>query len=331
MKYKHIAIGGTFDLLHEGHKQFIRYAFSLGERMTIGVTSDELVKKLKGGSLQGFDHRFKTVCEFIKISKFSSRGSVMRLDDFFGPTLNDKTIDCLLITRVSLKGAKIINKARVNLGLKDLQVETFPLIRGSDKQAISSKRIKNGVINQQGLNYYEYLIKKGDLYLPQNLRWVLRKPFGKVYEELGKIKSLNDKKRLVATVGDYTTQMFLKNGISPDLSVIDFKIQRADTFESVIDLGFSGQEKIINAVSPPGIISQGLVEAIHESLTTVGKNKTIVLVDGEEDLSVLVLSLMTPLGSIIYYGIRNIGLVEVAVDLKLKDELLGLIDLFEKT
>lgn len=330
MKYKHIAIGGTFDLLHLGHQKFIKHAFSIGERVTIGVTSEELVKKLKGGSHQGFSQRFKVVRAFVNFNKFSRLASVIQLDDIFGSTLHDETIDCLLVTDDSLAGAKIVNKGRIKIGLKELPVEVFSLVLGKDKKAISSKRIRDGEINQQGLNYYEYLIKKGDLYLPQNLRGALRKPFGKVYEELGKIKSLDDKKRLVAAVGDYTTQSFVKNGFVPDLSVIDFKIQRASTFEGVIDLGFSGQEKIIETVSPPGIISQGLVKAIHESLTTVGNNKTIVLVDGEEDLSVLVLSLMAPLDSIIYYGIRNRGSVQVKVNLNLKSKLIELIDLFVK-
>lgn len=330
MTYKHIAIGGTFDLLHEGHKKFILCAFSLAERVTIGVTNDKLVKGLKGGSIQGFAQRFEEINNFVIFSKFLSRARVVPLDNSFGPTLDDRTIDSLLVTKDSLRGAKMINRARSKLGLKGLPVEIFPLVTGSDNKEISSKRIKSGTINQQGLNYYDYLIKKGDLYLPQNLRTALKRPFGVIYKDLRKIHRGRRVVKMLATVGDYTTQMFLKNGIIPDLSVIDFKIQRANTFESVIDLGFSGREKIIETVSPPGMISRRLVNAIHESLAVVGNNKTIVLVDGEDDLSVLVLSLMAPLGSLIYYGIRNIGSVQVKVDLNLKSELIKLIDLFAK-
>lgn len=330
MKYKHIAIGGTFDLMHEGHKKFIKHAFSLAKRVTIGVTSERLVRELKGGSIQTFDQRFEAIYNFVIFHKFLSRVCVVPLDNFFGPTLDDRTIDCLLVTEDSLKGAKMINEARFRLGLKKLPVEIFPLVLGSDNKEISSGRIKNGMISSQGLNYYDYLIKKGDLYLPQNLRAALRQPFGATYKDLRKINRDKSVNKLLATVGDYTTQLFLKNGFNPDLSVIDFKIQRANTYESVMDLGFSGQEKIIKAVSPPGIISQALVKAVHKSLIMANNNKTIILVDGEEDLSVLVLSLMAPLGSIIYYGIRNKGSVEMKVDLNLKDELFQLIDLFRK-
>lgn len=329
MKYKHIAIGGTFDLLHEGHKKFIRYAFSLGERVTMGVTSDELVKELKGGSHQAFDQRFKSICDFINLNKFSSRASVVSLDNFFGPTLFDKTIDCLLVTKDSLAGANVINEARIKLVFKALPVEIFPLVIGSDNKILSSKRIRNGEINQQGLNYYDYLIKKGDLYLPQNLRMVLRRPFGKIIKDLRNIDRDRKRNRLFATVGDYTTQLFCKNGLIPDLSIIDFKIQRASTYKNVVDLGFSGKEKIIQVVSPPGIISQALCKAIYKSLISIKDKKIIILVDGEEDLAVLPTTLMAPLGFSIYYGLRNRGLVEFMVIPSIKDDIFRLLQNFE--
>ncbi len=328
MKYKHIAIGGTFDLLHLGHQEFIEHAFSLGERVTIGITSDTLVRKLKGGSLTDFDNRFKSVCNFVKLNKFSSQASIIQLDDFFGPTLKDKTIDCLLATKDSLAGVKMINEERIKLGLRALPVEIFSLVLGQDKKTISSKRIKSGTINRQGLNYYEYLIKKGDLRLPENLRVVLRKPFGKVYKDLKKIKHMKDKMSLVATVGDFTTQGFLRHGLFFNLSLIDFKIQRVDSFKKVEDLGFSGEEKIIKVANPPGIVSRALVKALNTSLNEISNNKKIIVIDGEEDLAVLVLCLLAPLNSVIYYGLRNRGMIETVVDLNLKDKLQSLIDLF---
>lgn len=330
MKYKHIAIGGTFDLLHLGHKKFIKHAFSIGERVTIGVTSDELVRKLKSGNHQSFSQRFKAVREFVNSNKFLSRATVMQLDDFSGPTLSDKTIDCSLVTIDSLKGAKMINRARVRLGLTDLPVEIFPQVVGTDNKVISTKRIRYGEINQQGLNYYSYLIKKGDLHLPQKLRVVLRKPFGKFIKDLRNIDRDRKGNKLFATVGDYTTQLFCKNGLIPDLSIIDFRIQRVNIYKSVVDLGFSGKEKIIQTVSPPGIISQALSKCIYKSLISIKDNKKIIIiVDGEEDLAVLPTTLMAPLGFSIYYGLRNKGLVEFMVTPNIKDDIFRLLQNFE--
>jgi cytidyltransferase-like protein len=330
MKYKHVAIGGTFDLLHDGHKKFIKYALNLGDRVTIGVSSNALAMKLKGETNMGFDERFASVYEFVNINKSLTRVTIVPLNDLFGPTLSDKTIDCLLITRDSLAGANKINIARTKLGLKRLNVEMFLLVKGSDSKVISSGRIRKGIISEQGLNYYDCLAIKGDLYLPQSLRPALKKPVGKIYKNLKSIKAVSGNRDLIATVGDYTTRSFLKSEIFFNLAVIDLKIQRVLTFKSLEDVGFSGKEKILKTASEAGIISQALIGTLNESLKIASDEKAIVLVDGEEDLAVLVLCLLAPLNSLIYYGLRDIGLVEVLVDLTLKEKLLNLINLFRK-
>ena len=43
-KYSLVICGGTFDRLHEGHKAFLRAAFTAGERVIIGLTSYKIIK-----------------------------------------------------------------------------------------------------------------------------------------------------------------------------------------------------------------------------------------------------------------------------------------------
>ena len=45
---KSIWTNGCFDILHRGHIELFRYAKSLGDRLIVGVDSDEKVKKDKG-------------------------------------------------------------------------------------------------------------------------------------------------------------------------------------------------------------------------------------------------------------------------------------------
>ena len=38
--YSKVAVGGTFDKFHDGHKKLLSTAFEIGDRVEIGVTSD---------------------------------------------------------------------------------------------------------------------------------------------------------------------------------------------------------------------------------------------------------------------------------------------------
>ncbi len=61
-KYKKIAIGGTFDKLHDGHKKLLTTAFELGEKVEIGVTSNAF-GGLKG-DIDSCEDRMKGLKEF---------------------------------------------------------------------------------------------------------------------------------------------------------------------------------------------------------------------------------------------------------------------------
>ena len=45
-KYRKVAVGGTFDELHRGHKTLICKAFEVGEKVVIGLSSDAFVAKM---------------------------------------------------------------------------------------------------------------------------------------------------------------------------------------------------------------------------------------------------------------------------------------------
>tara|TARA_R110000796_G_C14200390_1_gene391803 strand:+ start:49 stop:444 length:396 start_codon:yes stop_codon:yes gene_type:complete len=45
---KKVWVNGCFDILHRGHYELFNYAKSLGDRLTVGVDTDEKVAKDKG-------------------------------------------------------------------------------------------------------------------------------------------------------------------------------------------------------------------------------------------------------------------------------------------
>ena len=46
-KFETVAVGGTFDEFHKGHRSLLKKAFEVGNHVLIGLCSDDFVKKLK--------------------------------------------------------------------------------------------------------------------------------------------------------------------------------------------------------------------------------------------------------------------------------------------
>ncbi len=156
------------------------------------------------------------------------------------------------------------------------------------------------------------------LYLPESMRSELKKPLGKLLTGLPKktviiLRGIVTRKKppYFAVVGDFTGKNVLDAGLEPDLVVVDNRVMRSEV--PPLDLG---ERQKITAINKAGTVDPSAWRALGEAV--ILKSRVSVIVEGEEDLLVLPLISLTPIGSLIVYGQPREGMVVVEVTKKIK-------------
>jgi len=158
------------------------------------------------------------------------------------------------------------------------------------------------------------------LILPKEQRHLFRQPFGTLYPSLEPVFPLLDG-RLFFSVGDVVTDHLLQAGYPPAVAFIDGQTMRRP-HEGVDVTAF----QIIHVKNPAGCISPELTRAAHKAVITL---KTVVQVDGEEDLAVLPLALVAPIGSLVLYGQPGEGVVVLEISEQVKEQAQSLLNRFK--
>jgi len=146
MKYKNVAVGGTFDHFHKGHEKLLSSAFKIGQHVLIGVTSDEFGSKK--GNIEPCSKRISKLEQFLQ--KFDSRYIVKRLEEPYGPTVHDPQIDAIVVSRETEPVANKINEIRQKKGINPLKIFVIDWVLADDEKPISSTRIRKGEIDRNG-------------------------------------------------------------------------------------------------------------------------------------------------------------------------------------
>lgn len=320
MNYSVGACGGTFDRFHKGHKIFLLFALSKCQHLFIGVTSDAYTaKKLPGEKFLSYIQRVSDIEKFIREQKKKDMTTIVPIDTMYGPTINrDFKAEVIISSPNTRSGAKEINKKRAVYGLTPLKIEVSPLILAEDGDLISSSRIRRGEINRNGTVYFSKTVYRRNRRLPEAMRSMLQKPFGKVFTNMQSLYKRIHTMHDVITVGDVVTKTVLSFNIHPHLAIVDYVVERKPTYQKIHELGFKKNEMIIQVENPSGTIMHNVCQQIARAFSL--KKHTIIKINGEEDLAVLPVILAAPLGANILYGQPGKGVVLIVVSERTKEK-----------
>ena len=149
-RFKLVAMGGTFDIIHKGHLELLRGAFSISSKVIIGLTSDEFAKK-KGKVLgNNYSKRYQTLEDVIKQNFPNSQYYIAKLENDFGPAVLEKEVEALVVSDETASKGADLNQLRAAKNSPPVEVIVIPLVLAKDGTRISTTRIKKSEIDSNG-------------------------------------------------------------------------------------------------------------------------------------------------------------------------------------
>ena len=145
-----VCIGGTFNVLHKGHKILLDKAFQIaGEKGTvyIGISEGELIKKKK--YTIPLDERIKAIKNYLSIKEYNKQTAIVPIHHKFGIAV-EEDFDVIIVSPETTEKAEEINKQRIKNGKKPMKIEVVSHVLADDDKPISSTRILNKEIDREG-------------------------------------------------------------------------------------------------------------------------------------------------------------------------------------
>lgn len=146
MEKKRVVVGGTFEFMHKGHRVLLGKAFELGD-VFIGLVSDEMAKNKRAG-IKSFKERESILQDFAE-KEFNFFPEIREINDKFGFAVKED-FDFIVVSPETYPAAMQINEEREKKAKKQIEIIKIDFVLAEDGLPISSTRIFNGEIDEEG-------------------------------------------------------------------------------------------------------------------------------------------------------------------------------------
>lgn len=149
-KFDLVAMGGTFDVIHKGHITLLSEAFSISDKVIIGLTSNQWASKKGKDLLNDFNKRLEKLVKVLEKNFPNNSFEISKLDNDFGPAVLEKKVQALVVSDETSNQGEVLNLLRKQKKLPPVDVVVVPMVLAKDGNKISTTRIKNQEIDSDG-------------------------------------------------------------------------------------------------------------------------------------------------------------------------------------
>jgi len=145
-----VAMGGTFDVIHDGHMALLNKSFSISSKVIIGLSSDQLAAKRGKNLVNDYSTRLSSLESVIEKSFPNSSYEISKLENDFGPAAIEGSVKALVVSEETSDKGLHLNELRTEQNMPPVEIVVVPMVLAKDGKAISSTRIKNSEIDSSG-------------------------------------------------------------------------------------------------------------------------------------------------------------------------------------
>ncbi len=153
-----VGVGGTFNVIHKGHRRLLEVAAASGDVLAVGLMSDDYCRRHKSVVLP-YAERERALRELLVQKGVGFTLSPLNVKEGTAPT--DPDLDVLVVSQETQALGPRINDMRLRNGLRPVRIVVVPYVLAEDYRPISSTRVLRGEIDAEGRLLRPLLVNVG--------------------------------------------------------------------------------------------------------------------------------------------------------------------------